>query len=111
MRLLMIVTGALALAGCETPVDTARRADDRAVDALNEAGRLKDKVAELETEVANLKSDLESSDRYLKAVAASLDEARGNHTALRKTFNDNVDIGNRRDKAQEQDINWWRLSP
>jgi ribosomal protein L7/L12 len=63
-------------------------------------------IAALKAQVARLEERAERDREMARLTGASLDEARDNHTSLRKTFNENVDKGNRRDTAQEADIDW-----
>lgn len=103
----MVRAAALALfllSGCDRlPQSDAER---RSVYADVNAGIALKQIDDQRKEIAELKDQAARDRRYLEAVAASLDEARDNHTRLRKTFNDNVDIGNKRDAAQEKDIDW-----
>lgn len=98
------LTLCLALAGCGsepayTARDMAREASVNSGSALAKSGELQLKIDQLETRLAK-------QEVFTEAVYQSLKEARENHTALRKTFNSNVDAENKRDAAQEAAIGW-----
>lgn len=95
---------ALLLAGCGTAATTSTRdlADTADANSRNALAR----VAQLESRVEALESELQRQRQLLEATGRSLDEARGNHTALLNTFNSNVDKSNDRDANQERDIDW-----
>ena len=91
-----VVLLALALCGCEQSAATdfdSRRIGEITVD-----------VEQLKSEVNQLKDDLAFEKKYTRAISASLEEARANHTALLKTFNKNVDIDNGRNDAVQTQL-------
>ena len=94
----------LLIAGCgqeprESTHELADIANTNARTALMRIETLEAKNAELEKRLA-------ANEELRDAYKASLDEARENHTALLKTFNDNVGRGNKRDTRQEAAIGW-----
>lgn len=100
----LLLTGFGCLTGCDNaPIsrtrDVALTADVNSRNALAQLADLRSKVDELEAENSRLKESL-------RLTNGSLTESRDNHSALLKTFNDNVEKSNSREKAQESDIDW-----
>ncbi len=92
------------LSGCnQNPTTTTRELAD--VANANSRNALA-QIAELSAEVERLEGLIKAQSRNNELTSASLDEARGNHDRLRETFNNNVDKANKRDEAQERDIDW-----
>jgi len=99
VRVVKLAMGCVLMAGC-----TAQQGASDADVANANARMALQRVADLESEVSDLKKASAAQKRFIDAVYASLEEARKNHDSLRSTFNENVEKGNRRDAAQERDI-------
>lgn len=95
MRLFLVAMLALSSCGPAPRSETRDIADVARANSANALAR----IEELNTKVEALEHQLALTD-------ASLEEARRNHDRLLETFNGNVEKGNRRDAAQEQDIDW-----
>jgi hypothetical protein len=90
------------LSGCDRQRDAEQRstyADVGTATALAQLEAQREKIERLEDIV-------EKQGRYIAAVHASLDEARENHTALHKTYNEGVDRSNKRAQINEANIDW-----
>lgn len=100
-----VLMGALLLAGC-APMSKAEEANDLADAAQANARTALGRIEELDSRISDLEEENRRLKESLRLTDASLTEARENHTSLLNTLNSNVDKSNRREAAQESDIDW-----
>lgn len=96
---LVLLAGVIALAGCSPPVREDRAREIASGAAEDEA---EDVARPLRARIEGLERELADNKRMLDLVNGSLQEARENHTSLRKTFNDNVKVANDHDRAIQE---------
>jgi septal ring factor EnvC (AmiA/AmiB activator) len=99
----------LALAGCNDMPQARTKSeisDIAADEAEDQVAPLRAQIAEMQDKIDELERALQEQKTTLQLTGDSLTEARGNHDALLKTFNQNVDKSNARERGQEQDIDW-----
>ena len=94
----------ILLAACNQSPATSTRDLADVADANSRNALVR--ISDLSSRIEELERKVEQQDRLIRAYAASLDEARSNHTNLLNTFNDNVDKSNKRDRGQDMDIAW-----